>query len=83
MEITLEIYPSLTDFKQSVGQDQANTVQVVDNALQMSIDSLFTEDLDSVSDTVANALLQQTTGGHWLPMVANSHVPAQPSAISP
>ena len=36
MEVTPGIYPSLTDFQQTVVQNQAETVQVVDNALQTS-----------------------------------------------
>ena len=53
MEMTLEIYPSLTDFGKWVVQDQPETVQVVDSALQMSIDSILKEDQESVITTVA------------------------------
>ena len=42
MEITPEMYPSLT--KKSLVQDQPDKVQVVDNVLQISIKGIFTED---------------------------------------
>ena len=49
-------YLSLRGFEQTVLEDQPETGQVVANAMQMSIDSPFTEDMDLVSDSVANML---------------------------
>ena len=61
MEITLKIFTSLPDFKPDVVQDQPETVQVVNNALQTTIDSLFKEDLSSITGILANTLSQHTT----------------------
>ena len=58
-------------------QDQPETTQVVDSALQTSIDSLLTEDQEAVSDTVDDTPTEQSTTEHWLPSVANSHAPVQ------
>ena len=48
-EITPKIYPSLTDTEQNTMQDQPETVQVMGNALQTSIDSILTEVQEPIS----------------------------------
>ena len=53
-KITLEMYTALTDLEKSVAQDQTGAMQIVDNALQTSIDNLLTEDPGSISISVAN-----------------------------
>ena len=58
-------------------QDQLETVQVVENALQISVSSLSTEYLDPVSVTVTAMPSQQVTAAHWLPSMANSHTPVK------
>ena len=60
-------------------QNTPNTVQVVDSVLQMSINSLFTEDQEPVSDTAADTSSQQAMATHLLPSVARSHALAQSS----
>ena len=52
-EIAQEICPSLTDFEKSVMYFKQN-IQIVDHALQMSIDSLFMMEWEPISDTVAD-----------------------------
>ena len=47
----------------------------MDNALQMSIDCILTEDEEPMHDTLADTTSQQDTAPHWLPSV-NSHAPA-------
>ena len=47
-----EVYPSLVDFMKLVVQDEIQTVQVADNALQIFID-IFT-DQESNSDPVVD-----------------------------
>ena len=53
-ELTLDIYHSLVDFEKAVTEDHLETAQFGDNALQISIDSILTEDQVPVPDPVAN-----------------------------
>ena len=54
MEKIPEIYPFVTDLQQWVVQNQTEIVQIVDKASQTSIGSCFTEELDPISDSLAN-----------------------------
>ena len=64
MKITLEIYLSLINLKQTVVKEQLEMVHVMDNVLQPSIVCLFTEDLDPIIDTVAYMPSQQAIDTH-------------------
>ena len=74
---------SLTDCEKSVLEDQLDRIHIVDNALQISIDSLLMEDLDSISDLVADTPSHQARATYWLPSVANSDVPVQTGETPP
>ena len=51
---TSEIYPSLVHFEKAVVQDHTETVEVADNAFQISTRSVFTEDWEPKPDQVAD-----------------------------
>ena len=54
-------------FHNSLCKQRHSNQQIVDSALQMSIDNLLMEDQDASTGSTAKEHTSQATGSHWLP----------------
>ena len=75
-DITLEIYPTLKDFRNKNIQNQYDLLKTVHSTLQMSNDSLLTEDQEQLPDS-AWGTTPQTETQHWILSPVYSNTPAQ------